>query len=219
MKELIFLEIKKVSEDDLKLINSFSKRELKSNEIYTFRLVCCDNQIDRDFEKFDDAALEKMAELYPGRTIIKDHDPKADNQSARIYKAEVIQENGIKKLLVYAYIPVLDSTKDFIETIETGLKKEVSVGCAVKKRICSICGSESYCSHSPGRTYNNKTCFKTLSDITDVYEISFVAVPAQKNAGVIKSFDVQKKLETQENQLEQELLEFELKLFEKEFYK
>ena len=52
-KELIFLEIKKVSEDDLKLINSFSKRELKADEIYTFRLVCCDNQIDRDFEKFD----------------------------------------------------------------------------------------------------------------------------------------------------------------------
>ena len=64
MKELIFLEIKKVSEDDLKLINSFSKRELKADEIYTFRLVCCDNQIDRDFEKFDDSALEKMAELY-----------------------------------------------------------------------------------------------------------------------------------------------------------
>ena len=35
-------------------------------------------------------------------------------------------------------------------------------------------------------------CVYTLKGITDAYEVSFVAVPAQPDAGVIKSFNVRK---------------------------
>lgn len=214
-----------VSKNDLELINKLSRKELTAEEVYIFPVVCCDNQIDRDYERFSDDALEEMAKLYVGQTIIKDHDPKTDNQAARVYRAQVQDdENGVKKLVAYAYVPVLDSTKDFIAEIETGLKKEVSVGCAVNKRICSVCGEEAgYCGHVPGGAYDGVKCYRTLSGVTDVYELSFVAVPAQKGAGVTKSFDVRKRsiveagrTEKKDSSLESELLELELEGIERE---
>ncbi len=52
----------------------------------------CDNEVDRDFERFDRAALEKLSELFVGRTGIFDHSWSAGGQTARIYRAEVIEE-------------------------------------------------------------------------------------------------------------------------------
>ncbi len=179
-----------VTADDLILINEYSKSPLKAEDIYTFKAVCCDNQIDRDFEKFSDNALEKMAELYVGKTVIKDHCPNSDNQIARIYRTAVEDDGrGLKRLVASIYVPVTDETKDFISDIETGIRKEVSVSCAVGKNICSVCGKDFYsCGHCKSREYDGKYCYVTLDDVSDVYELSFVAVPAQKGAGVIKSF-------------------------------
>ncbi len=40
--------------------------------------------------------------------------------------------------------------------------------------------------HVKGRTYNGKLCYGELTGAKDAYEWSFVAVPAQREAGVIK---------------------------------
>ena len=57
------------------------------------------------------------------------------------------------------------------------------------RSVCSICGAESgTCTHVRGQTYDGKLCFAELKDPTDAYEWSFVAVPAQRNAGVVKHF-------------------------------
>ena len=78
------------------------------------------------------------------------------------------------------------------------------MGCAVERAVCSICGEDhndrTKCRHVKGRTYNGKLCWADLREATDAYEWSFVAVPAQKNAGVIK----QMKRETDREQLERE---------------
>lgn len=203
-----------VTEKDMELINQFSTKELTTKDVYAFRVVACDNQIDRDMERFDDSALSEMAKLYVGKTVLKDHTPATDNQSARIYHAEVVDgENGLKQLVVYAYVPRIDSMKDFIEQIETGIKKEVSVGCSVKERACSICGKKlGYCEHRSGKTYDGKQCCGVLKGIQDVYEISFVAVPAQKNAGVIKSYykRTSNTQQTDISELEKDLIDFEI---------
>ncbi len=39
-----------------------------------------------------------------------------------------------------------------------------------------------------GRMYSGKLCHTVLDDVTDAYEWSFVAVPAQVNAGVTKHY-------------------------------
>ena len=59
----------------------------------------------------------------------------------------------------------------------------------MKKRVCSVCGAENgACGHVKGQMYGEKLCFMELKDPKDAYEWSFVAVPAQPRAGVVKRF-------------------------------
>ena len=63
----------KATKEDLELINKFTRKDMTADEVYVFPIVLCSNRIDRDNEKFDDEALEKLADLYIGKTIIRDH--------------------------------------------------------------------------------------------------------------------------------------------------
>ncbi len=124
---------------------------------------------------------------------------KSKDQSARIYAAEVVTDETRKTsdgedytfIKAKAYMVRTEKNKDLIAEIDAGIKKETSVGCCVKDISCSVCGKNiktEGCEHQKGRVYGGKLCFYLLSEPTDAYEWSFVAVPAQKNAGVIKSF-------------------------------
>jgi len=206
-----------IRDGELELINKFTRHPLSKDDVYTFSVVLCDNEIDRDFERFSDNALDTLAELFSGVTGITDHNPKSSNQTARIFscKSEFVpnkftsDNKPYKRLFARAYVPKSDNSADFILSLESGIKKEVSVGCSVKKHICSICGKDIFsCSHSKGKYYSNKLCFAVLDEPTDAYEWSFVAVPAQKAAGVIKNFtpkgdnllNIEKRLFTGEEQ-------------------
>ena len=183
-----------VTAEELARINRFAKKELRAEEVYTFAVKLCDNEVDRDFERFDRAALEKLSELFVGRTGIFDHSWSACGQTARIYRAEVIEEEtrttaGDKYCWCkgWAYMLRTEKNAELIAEIEGGIKKEVSVGCSAAKRSCSICGKDAgLCEHERGKYYGGKLCYAVLSDITDAYEWSFVAVPAQPRAGVLK---------------------------------
>lgn len=87
-----------------------------------------------------------------------------------------------------AYVLRTERNADLIADIEGGIKKEVSVGCAMGQARCSICG-EPYgtCAHRKGAVYDGETCLAVLSEPLDAYEFSFVAVPAQRAAGVTKA--------------------------------
>ncbi len=194
MKEMDEHKTGPVSEEDLALINALAKTELQQDQVYTFTVRLCDNEIDRDFERFDTPALYTLGELFVGKSGIFDHDWTAHGQTARIYKTEVVPEGGLTTagdpaayLKAYAYMLRGEKTRDLIEEIEGGIKKEVSVGCSAGKRVCSICGQEQ-CAHRAGKSYGGQLCYFTLSDPTDAYEWSFVAVPAQKKAGIVKTY-------------------------------
>ena len=84
-----------------------------------------------------------------------------------------------------------DENRNLIAEIDGGIKKEVSISCSAAKRICSVCGSDrnvAACAHVRGKSYGGRLCHTVLDDITDAYEWSFVAVPAQINAGVTKKY-------------------------------
>lgn len=185
-----------VSPEDLALINQLARKELKAEEVYTFSVRLCDDQVDRDFERFSPQTLEELAGLFVGKSGIFDHQWSARGQSARIYKTEVIREpekitlagDGYCWLKGYAYMVRTEANQDLIAEIEGGIKKEISVGCAVNRSTCSICGSVAgSCGHRRGQTYDGRLCFFNLEEPADAYEWSFVAVPAQRKAGVVKT--------------------------------
>lgn len=189
-------------EDELALINRYTRRELLREEVYTFSAVLCDNDVDRDFERFDEEALYTLRDLFIGKTGVFDHNPKAENQTARIYACAVEQVpgkqtaagDGYMRLVAKAYLPRSKKNEDLILALDSGIQKEVSVGCAVSKSICSVCGADmksGRCSHQKGKEYKGKLCYAVLSGVTDAYEWSFVAVPAQRGAGVIKAWNKQ----------------------------
>lgn len=188
-----------VSANDLALINQYTKREFSKDEVYVFSVVLCDNDIDRDFERFTVESLFELEKLFVGKTGIFDHDAKSKNQTARIFSCKVEAVDGKKtqtgddyfRLVARAYLPKSEKNSDIILSIESGILKEVSVGCAVRETRCSVCShqlSSLECNHTKGSTYAGKLCYGELCDVFDAYEFSFVAIPAQKNAGVIKAF-------------------------------
>lgn len=197
------VELSEVTSEDLKKINKFTLSPLKAEDVFTFKVKMGDNETDdRNFEPFNLQALKDLKNLYIGKTVIKDHWRRADNQVARIYDTELITDPKLTKagepfttLVAKVYMVKTESNKDLITEIKAGIKKEVSTGCRPKKLICNICGVDnmtSYCAHWAGRDYETaegkKTCMMTIDGAKEAYELSLVAVPAQPRAGTMKHY-------------------------------
>lgn len=186
---------------ELEALNRFTKTPLTQESVYLFQVRLCDNQVDRDGECFSHATLEQLAPLFVGKTGIFDHSWSARDQAARIYRTEVCPETGLVPetgerasfLKGYAYMLRNEENAPLIADIEAGIKKEVSVSCAVTRRVCSLCGNDmgpgGACHHVKGKVYDGQRCAAILQDPTDAFEWSFMAVPAQRNAGVIKAME------------------------------
>ncbi len=183
----------------LEKLNRFTRREHTADEVYIFDVVLCDNEVDRDGERFSVEALKKLKELFVGKTGISDHEAKSSGQTARIFDTELVSDSAKKTsagetytyLKASAYMVKTGANSDLISEIDGGIKKEVSISCSAGKRICSICGadkSKDSCQHVCGKKYGGKTAHTILDSITDAYEWSFVAVPAQINAGVTRKY-------------------------------
>ena len=187
-----------ITSQQLKAISKYTRREIEPDQLFVFSMVLCDNEVDRQGERFNTESLNKLAKLYVGKTGVFDHEPKAEGQSARIFDTEVVSSNnknsigrGYKMLKAWAYMVRCEKNSDLILEIDAGIKKEVSVGCAVEQVVCSVCGSNQKtapCSHIKGESYKGVGCHHLLLNPTDAYEWSFVAVPAQRNAGITKNY-------------------------------
>ena len=185
--------------EELARVNEFSRKELREEDVYLFSVRLCDNEVDRDGERFSAQTLEELAPMFVGKSGLFDHDWTAKGQVARVYRCEVVREEGILTqagdgycwLKGYAYILRSPGSGELIDQIEGGIKKEVSVGCSVERKTCSICGCDverDPCEHRKGERYGGRLCFHTLEGAKDAYEFSFVAVPAQPAAGVVKNW-------------------------------
>lgn len=185
--------------DDLALINKLTQKELGDEDVYSFSLILCDNEVDRDFERFDTESLKTLEKLFVGKTGLYNHSFDAKDQTARLFRCELVRDTGKKTaagedyayLKAGAYMPKTQKNADLISEIEAGIKKEVSISCSVKRTVCSVCGGDfnkGECRHKKGRVYEGRLCHGILKEPTDAYEWSFVAVPAQRADGVTKSF-------------------------------
>lgn len=190
----------KPTPEDLAKIGAYTRRELAQDELYVFSVALCNNDIDRDDERFSLNALKSLAPMFVGKTGISDHSMRSSDQKARIFDTWVERVEGkttidgepLYCLMAKAYMLNNEQNKALIEDIDAGIKKEVSVSCSMASAKCSICGVDKRherCEHIKGKKYGDKYCHIVLDDASDAYEFSFVAVPAQRGAGVTKSFD------------------------------
>ena len=202
--------------EDLKKINKYTLSPVSAEDVFIFKATMADNeQDDKNFMPFNLKALQDLKKIYPGKTMLKDHNRRADNQIARIYDTELVQDANKQtelgelhtELIGKIYMIKTESNKDLITEIKGGIKKEVSTSTIPEKMICNICGVDNmkeYCRHWPGREYDvadatgkssKKRCKMLLHGATDAHELSFVAVPAQPRAGTHKSIGFTKPVE------------------------
>lgn len=185
-------------EEALSLISRFARKTPDAKDIYTFSVILCDNEIDRDNERFSVESLETLKNMFVGVTGIFDHSMKSSDQTARIYKTEIVRDESkitlagevYTCLKAWCYMLRTEKNSQLISEIDGGIKKEVSISCSVSGKICSVCGKDirsRECTHTVGEKSGDKVCHLVLTNPTDAYEWSFVAVPAQRNAGVSKS--------------------------------
>ena len=191
-------------EKDLELISRYTRKKLSAEDIYTFTVTLCDNEVDRDCERFSLSAINALAPMFEGVTGIFDHSMKSSDQTARVYRTQVVAADGritscgevYTCLKAWCYMLRSDKNAELIREIDAGIKKEVSISCSVSRKICSVCGNDMRsheCTHVQRDMIAGRVCHAILADPTDAYEWSFVAVPAQKNAGVSKNAKLKSK--------------------------
>ena len=191
-----------VTEGELEQINKFALVPLTADEVFTFKSILADTELDRQFDEFTPKALGDLQKLFLGKTVIKDHRHVTDNQVARIYATELVDTGKKTKsgepyiqLVAHCYMVKTAGNADLIAEIKGGIRKEGSVGFAASSAICSVCGTDNakaYCRHWPGKSYDKEggkqLCTFKLASCSDAYEYSFTPVPAQRASGVTKSY-------------------------------
>lgn len=182
--------------------------KVSADELFVFDVDLCDDRVDRDGERFDAETLREFAPMFVGKSGIFDHEWSAKGQTARLFECEAVEGEvgagdgsaggsdgyagdgsaavGCRTVLRGRAYMLRAGNERLIREIEAGIKREVSVGVAVRERRCSICGGVGGgCGHVAGREYGGVKCVRVLHGAADVYEWSFVAVPAQKGAGIV----------------------------------
>lgn len=197
-----------VTDADLRKINKYTLSPVSADDVFIFKATIADNeQDDRNFMPFNLKALQDLKKLYPGKPMLMDHNRSANNQIARVYDTDLVQDANKQtelgelhtELIAKIYMIKTDSNKDLIAEIIGGIKKEVSTSTVPEKMVCNICGVDNmkdYCRHWPGREYDvpndtgkstKRRCKMLLSGAKEAYELSLVAIPAQPRAGTHKS--------------------------------
>ena len=185
---------------DLELINQNTIKPLGADEVYTFKVSLCDNEIDRVFDHMTDSFLNEFAKASKSLTGLKDHDWESDNQLSRLYDTEIVVDDSTltklgeprKYVLGKAY--TLTKYKDYVDKINAGILKETSVSFDSVRDTCSICGAVTHkgrdevaiCpnGHKMGKTYDGKLCYNNINKLINSHEWSLVAVPCQRNSGI-----------------------------------
>ena len=171
-----------LSKEDLALINTFTQKEMAKDDIFSFCVILCDNEIDRDYERFTEDSLHKLADFFIGKTAIRDHSMKSSDQSARTYKTEVIKDSTRKNSLgedyvylkAWCYMPRIKKNEELIEEIKAGIIKEgvpVVIGRAkgsVKRVFTMKAASAPFAEKSSARVnaHTSEAAFTTAGSVT-----------------------------------------------------
>ena len=69
------------SKEQLEKINRLTKTKVTAEDVYVFSVRLCDDQVDRDDERFSEACIRELAQLFVGKTGVMDHAWSAEKQT------------------------------------------------------------------------------------------------------------------------------------------
>jgi len=140
---------------DLALINErYALAPLAAEELYVRRMVLANDALDRTYEQFPAAVLERFSQTLPGKPVLVAHD-KSELPIGMIYRAAVRPardgEAGQLSLEAAFYMRRTPANAEVREQIDAGVIRAVSIGFRYDTRLCSVCGADYYdCPHDPG---------------------------------------------------------------------
>jgi hypothetical protein len=189
---------------DLALINErFALAPLAAEDLYVRRMVLANDALDRTYERFPPAVLERFAQTLPGKPVLVAHD-KSELPIGVIYRAQVRParegEAGRHSLEAALYMRRTPVNAEVREQIDAGVIRAVSIGFRYDTRLCSVCGADYLdCPHDPGEIVpagaagGKVVTYTYAGDMAryEACECSLVYLGAQQQAGITKGAGVQ----------------------------
>lgn len=188
------------SEDDLTLINQHALAPVSAEDVTIVPIRLANTRLDRAYERFTKACLQRLADTIPGKSLMVAHDY-SQVPVGRVFEAEVRpdKEHGGHYLFTRAF---MSNANPLTADVRLGVVKDASVGFMPSERICDICGKDydwyyksagqrtqaddEPCSHIAGRTYDGRLCTLTYGgdlEQMEALEESLVWLGCQQNAG------------------------------------
>src|SRR6266567_1081367 len=215
----------KIPSSHLNKIRKWIREDIDVKRIHTFPFIMIDTAPTRNLVIYTAKTQKKSLNGWFGRTVLfnstgvgnvgllgqADHYLQASSQVARIYDAKMVKTpDGEIGTLGWVFAvegvdPVIDS---FINKLNAGVLREVSIHVAVAEGIfCSI-DEKQFASwsddkteenekiicfdHQPGNKYGKQICYMSTGDHrVEPLELSVVACPGSINARVLKPDEVE----------------------------
>ncbi len=201
------------SKGEINAIRKFTRRDLDEASVYTFPCLAIDTTPTRNGVIYSAESQKATVKSWVGIPFLfnssaqssgffsmgADHTLQAASQHARIYKSQLVEtgSGNIGTLVwVYTFPDISPAVREFVNKIDTGILREVSIHVLAKNGVeCSICG-EAFDApdheHQPGVKYGKETCYiKTVGQLEPV-ELSSVACPGSLVAHVMDESEVSK---------------------------
>lgn len=209
------------SGEQLAKINEFTQSTKSAEDVICFSTLSCNDQLDRDLDRFTAECVEDFAKLpEPYSSVGKGYMVSHDYTKLPVGTVfEVGTENieGVKHLTNSVFMPNTEQYKNFIENIDFGIYRFVSVGVMLDDSACTVCSSPmvgnywTFClenGHEKGLWYDPNSdekdswgwaepvaegtkgavlCTRDLFTPKDFYELSQVFLGAQYGAQLERS--------------------------------
>ena len=167
----------------LSYLSPNERNNINWRDYFIFKIILCNNEIDRDNEKFSIPVLFQIRDMAIGKTGIleNDCDINGRNSVARIFDCSVeydrdsVTKDGEPLLYVqaHAFIDTNASNNNYsiVSKIKEGFYDEISVGCSIFKSHKTLDKSNGVIN----------SAITVIDSISDLYEWAIVQKPKIKN--------------------------------------
>ena len=194
-------EIEKIAVNDeitsvqKEMIKRFLPRDERNDYInwkdyYVFKIILCNNDVDKDHDKFSIQTLYQIRDMAIGKNGILDTMPNKENNIARIFDCSVEYDKGkttidgepLLYVQAYAFLDkcISDGCGAIAQKIKEGFYNEVSVGCSIYKSH-----KESFFDSEFASEYE----ITVIDSIADLYEWSIIQKPDVLNCPLKRKDD------------------------------